>query len=148
MSLQLRRRARYLALALGTIAVGLLVHRSGRALPPAVRDFAGDALWAVMMAWWIGVLAPGVPLLRRSGVALAVCFAVEASQLYHAPWLDALRSTTGGRLVLGSGFDPRDLAAYTVGVLVATFLERWAVRRRVAGPRRVSRRGATRAPSS
>ena len=34
------------------------------------------------------------------------------SQLYHTPTLDAIRATQAGQLVLGSGFDPRDLAAY------------------------------------
>jgi hypothetical protein len=51
------------------------------------------------------------------------------SQLYHAPALDALRATRAGHLVLGSGFDARDLAAYTAGVAAAVLLER-AVRRR------------------
>jgi hypothetical protein len=44
------------------------------------------------------------------------CFAVEFSQLIHLPMLDALRRTTLGYLVLGSGFDRRDLAGYAGGV--------------------------------
>jgi hypothetical protein len=60
-------------------------------------------------------------------MALAVCFVVELSQLYHAPALDALRQTTVGHLVLGSDFDPRDLAAYAAGVLAAAMLERSVV---------------------
>jgi hypothetical protein len=59
----------------------------------------------------------------RAAVALAICFAVEASQLVHTPALDALRATTPGRLVLGSGFDPRDLLAYAGGVLAALALD-------------------------
>lgn len=77
-----------------------------------------------MIAWWIGALAPGASIRGRAGAALALCAGVEVSQLFHSPALDALRSTTAGQLVLGSGFDPRDLVAYTLGVLAAALLER------------------------
>lgn len=122
-------RIPFVALALGTIALGLGVHRFGAAFGPAGRDILGDALWAMMIAWWVGALAPGAPLGARSGAAFALCVVVEVSQLLHTPALDTLRATAGGQLVLGSGFDPRDLAAYALGVLTAAVLER-AVRRR------------------
>jgi hypothetical protein len=108
---------------LATIVVGLVVARGGHALPPGVRDKLGDALWAMMVFWWIGAAVPLAGSWRRAGVALGICFAVEASQLYHAPSVDAIRRSTLGHLVLGSGFDARDLAAYGVGVLAAVMLE-------------------------
>ena len=116
-------RATYVALALGTIALGLIVHLRGAVLGAVPRDVLGDALWAVMIAWWIGALAPRAGLSARSAVALAICAAVETSQLYHAPTIDAVRRTRLGSLVLGSGFDPRDLVAYAVGIGVAVMLE-------------------------
>jgi hypothetical protein len=93
----------------------------------------GDALWAAMIVWWIGALRPGGSLRTRGIVALAICFAVEVSQSVHAPLLDALRRTTVGHLVLGSGFDPLDFVSYTIGVLAATLLER-SVRARSVPP--------------
>jgi Protein of unknown function (DUF2809) len=120
------------ALALGTIAIGLLVHWRATPLPFIVRDVLGDALWAMMVAWWAGALAPDMRPGVRSGLALAFCWAVEFSQLYHLPELDAVRRTTPGQLVLGSGFDVRDLGAYAMGVLAALLLER-AIRRSRAG---------------
>ena len=116
-------RWKYLALVLITIAIGLVVHFHGSALSPAMRDAAGDALWATMIAWWMGALAPGARLAMRGPIAYAICVLVELSQLYHAPTLDALRETSIGHLVLGSGFDVRDLVAYAVGVAVAVALE-------------------------
>lgn len=110
-------------MALGTIAVGLAVHWRATALSLAVRDVLGDALWAMMVAWWIGALAPEMRPGSRAGLALALCWAVEFSQLYHTPVVDAWRGTTMGHLVLGSGFDPRDLVAYAIGVLTALMLE-------------------------
>jgi uncharacterized protein DUF2809 len=115
-------RVRYAALAAVTIVVGLAVHLHGRALPPAARDVLGDALWAMMATWIIGAIAPAVRPWRRGAVALAWCFLVEFSQLVHLPALDALRRTLPGHLLLGSGFDPRDLVAYAAGVLTAVLV--------------------------
>lgn len=135
-------RAAYLALALVTISLGLVVHRAGAALGPVARDVAGDALWAAMVLWWIGVIAPRAPWRARATVALGVCFAVEWSQRYHTPALDALRRTELGRLVLGSGFDQRDLASYIVGVLAAVLVERTIVARIGAARRRARSRAS------
>jgi hypothetical protein len=120
----------YVALTLGTIGLGLAVHLRGAVLSPVARDVLGDALWAAMVTWGIAAIAPALRLSRRGGAALAFCFAIEFSQLYHTPALDALRSTTGGHLVLGNGFDPRDLGAYAAGVLAIVLLEHTAGRRR------------------
>jgi Protein of unknown function (DUF2809) len=125
----LRARLGFVALALGTIAVGLVVHWRGTLLPATLRDFLGDALWAMMMGWWIGALAPNARLASRAGLALAICWIVEFSQLYRGPVLDAWRLTTPGQLILGTGFDPRDLGAYALGVLATVILE-LTVRRR------------------
>jgi hypothetical protein len=127
-----RPRLAYIALALGTVAVGLLVHLRGAALGRAARDITGDALWAAMIVWWVSALSPRAPLAARGTAAFAVCAAVELSQLYHAPVLDTIRATRLGHLFLGSGFDPRDLLAYALGVAGAALLEATAI----AGSRR------------
>lgn len=119
----IHRRITFLTLACATIVVGLAVHLRGAAFGPTARDVLGDALWAMLIAWWIGVLAPRGRLVVRSAVAYAICACVELSQLYHTATLDAVRATTMGHLVLGSGFDPRDLVAYAAGVALAAVLE-------------------------
>lgn len=116
-------RASFIALAAATVVLGLAEHFHGGALGATARDFTGDALWAAMIAWLIGAMAPASPAFARSAAALAICFAVELSQLVHFPALDALRGTTAGHLVLGNGFDPRDFAAYTLGVGGAVAIE-------------------------
>ncbi len=115
---QLRRT--YVGLALGTIALGLVVHlRGAAALGATARDVLGDALWAMMIYWWVGVIAPSMSLARRSVVALLICVAVEFGQLVRTPWLTAVRATRLGHLMLGSDFDARDLLAYATGVALA-----------------------------
>lgn len=121
-------RAAYLTVVIGTIGLGLWVHRDSAAFSAVTRDVLGDAIWAAMMMWCVAVIAPAISLSARGALAYGIGVAVEFSQLVHTPAIDAARSTTLGSLVLGSGFDPRDLAAYAVGIAVAVFLE-WAALR-------------------
>jgi Protein of unknown function (DUF2809) len=123
------RRLIFVTLAVSTIGLGLWVHRGGGTLSAAARDITGDALWAAMMTWWIGAAWPQVALAWRAALALGVCWLVEWSQLLHTPALDAVRATLPGRLVLGSGFDARDLLAYALGVAVAVLAEVVLLRR-------------------
>ncbi len=119
----LTRRLPYVALALTTIAFGLLIHLRGASLGTTAQDVIGDTLYAMMIAWWIGALVPDARLIARSAAAYAVCASIEVSQLWHAPVIDAMRATRLGRLVLGSGFDTLDLAAYAIGIASAAILE-------------------------
>ena len=52
---------------------------------------------------------------------------IEVSELYHAPWIDDIRRTFLGRMILGFGFLWSDLVCYAIGVLlgwlIATFVE-------------------------
>jgi len=124
-------RARYLALALITIVAGLSVYRYGTALGPVGRDVTGDALWAAMIFWSVSALAPRARSTIRGLAAACICFAVESSQRLQTPALNAIRRTTPGHLVLGSGFDPRDFASYAGGVATAMLIA-YAVDRRAA----------------
>ena len=116
-------RVAFAIFAFITIVIGLVVHTWGAPLGVTARDALGDALWAAMIAWLVGAMAPRARLASRCAVAYAICAAVETSQLYHSPTLDAMRETQLGQLVLGSGFDVRDLAAYAAGVAAAALIE-------------------------
>ena len=75
-------------------------------------------------------------------LAMAFSIAIELSQLYHAPWIDSIRQTTLGGLILGFGFLWSDLACYAVGVGLGVLLER--IGGRVAGdPRSRAPSGST-----
>ena len=110
--------------ALGAaVVLGLASRRYAAHLPSFVALYAGDAVWALMLFVGIGLIAPAWSTARVAGVALAACLLVEASQLYHAPWIDAVRRTRLGGLVLGYGFLWSDLPCYTVGVAAGAILE-------------------------
>lgn len=129
MAEMLRRRMQYAALAGAIILLGLVVHFYGTLLGARVRDGLGDAMWAAMICAGISALLPRRSPLHRSVAALCVCYAVEFSQLWHTPTLDQFRATQIGALMLGSGFDARDLVAYALGIgLFAWFDRRWVLR--------------------
>jgi hypothetical protein len=111
-------------MALAVIAAGLLWRADSMPLPPLLSKYGGDALWALMGFTGFGFLLPRAS--TRTLALLALCFAwsVEFSQLYRAPWLDAVRATLPGRLVLGNTFNWPDLPAYALGVGLGAWLER------------------------
>ncbi|WP_022822408.1 DUF2809 domain-containing protein [Hymenobacter norwichensis] len=119
----LRRRVWYVALALLTMLAGLASRRPELELPGFLVTYAGDTLWALLVFWLLGLVFVGKTTNWVAAVALGFCFLIETSQLYQTPWLNSLRATLPGSLVLGHGFLWRDLLCYTVGVALGWLLE-------------------------
>ena len=118
------RRRGELVIAIGVvIAAGLASRAFPGLFPSAWARYPGDALWATMVLFGIAFIRPRIAPLRLAGLALAVSYAVEFSQLYQGAWAQAVRSTRIGHLALGSGFDWLDLVAYTIGVFVGLILD-------------------------
>ena len=122
------RRAAFLASLATAIVLGLASRRFGPELPAFVATYAGDALWAAAAYLALGVAWPSAPIMRRAIAAFALAVMVEASQIYHAPWIDGIRATRLGALLLGSGFLWSDLVCYAVGVAASAGGERLADR--------------------
>jgi len=76
----------------------------------------------------VAFLAPRWSSFRVALTALAISVAVEISQLFHAPWIDNLRRTTIGGLVLGYGFLWSDLLCYAAGVFLGLLLDKLLTR--------------------
>jgi hypothetical protein len=113
----------YVALACLTVAAGLGSRRYPAFLPAFIARYAGDTLWAAMVFW---ILALGWRRARTrglAGAAIAIAVAIECSQLYHAAWIESMRLTRIGALVLGSDFLWSDLVCYAVGVAIAAVLD-------------------------
>lgn len=128
-----RSRPCYTVALTVTIAAGLL-SRSPAAdpLPDFVRAYAGDTLWALAVFLVLALLLPRARIVTLAIAAAILSYAVELSQLYHAPWIDAVRDTTPGALLLGFGFQWSDLACYSAGIALAAVAECVAFRPHVA----------------
>ena len=119
----MNRRVIYLLCAIVTMLGGLASRRYREHLPSFVGEYSGDTLWALMLFLLVSFAIAGLPLFKRCGISVALAFAVEVSQLYHAPWIDGIRNTTLGGLVLGSGFLCSDLVCYMVGIVFVALVE-------------------------
>jgi hypothetical protein len=117
----------WIALIALVIPLGLGSRRYAHALPGFVAAYAGDTLWALAAFLGFGLVLPRAS--TRTIAALAITFSVliEVSQLYHAPWIDSIRHTTLGGLILGFDFVWSDLVCYTAGVGLGVILERIAL---------------------
>ena len=116
------RPAYALAIAL-VIGTGLLWRSGLLPLPSFLAKYGGDSLWALVVFLCFGFAFHRSSTMR---IALgAVCFAwsVEFLQLYHAPWIDGIRSTRLGHLVLGTMFNSPDLLAYVIGIALGALAE-------------------------
>jgi hypothetical protein len=118
-----RKRLLYAGLVISVVATGLLWRSRLIPLPAVVSEFGGDALWALMVFVGIGFLLPRAPIATVALLAMTFSWGVEFSQLYHAPWIDAIRATLPGRLVLGSTFHWPDLPAYLLGIGAGAWAE-------------------------
>ena len=117
----------YALLALAVVAAGLLWRSGLIPLPSSLSKYGGDALWALMVFVGFGFLLPHASKLVVALLALAFSSGVEFSQLYHTPWIDAVRATLPGRLVLGNTFNWPDLPAYVLGIGLGAWAE-WRLR--------------------
>ncbi|WP_435745937.1 DUF2809 domain-containing protein [Microbacterium sp. PMB16] len=114
-----RRRVTLAVLAAGTVGIGLLVHRG---VGGTVGDIAGDALYAVLIYLLAALVAPRAHRAAAALIAFAVCAGVELLQLTALPraWADVFPPI---ELVLGSGFDARDLGVYALAVAAASLID-------------------------
>ena len=111
------RRRPWLALGVaGVIALGLASRKYPALFPAVLGSYTGDGLWAWMVFLGFAFMTPAAHRARLACAALTFCGLIELSQLYQAPWINAIRATTAGHLVLGTGFQWMDLLAYAVGV--------------------------------
>jgi hypothetical protein len=121
----------WLALIVVIVLLGLGSRRYGPHLPVLVAAYAGDTLWALAAFLGIGLVLPRASTWWVAALALAVSLLVEVSQLYKSPWLDTIRHTTLGGLILGFDFAWSDLSCYAVGVgLGVIFESAWMPRAR------------------
>lgn len=123
-----RRRIVLFILAAVTVTAGLIVHCTVTGVP---GDVAGDALYAVLIFLLVALVAPRAHPAAVAVIAFAVCAAVELLQLTGLP-RELASVFPPSALILGSGFDARDIVVYAVAVAV-TALADGAISRAKAG---------------
>ncbi|MDP4146403.1 MAG: DUF2809 domain-containing protein [Bacillota bacterium] len=123
-----RSRIIYLFLVFIVIILGLGSRKYAGVMPSWVGEYAGDALWALMVFLGIGFIFKTWTTLKTALAAIVFSYIIEISQLYHAPWIDSIRATRLGGLILGFVFLWSDLVCYTIGILIGVILELFILR--------------------
>ncbi len=126
-ALHQRNRIIYGSTIILTIILGLLIRKNGTYFPSFIATYAPDTLWAMMVFWIMGFLFPNKKTLTTNLYALLFSYGIEISQLYQAEWINSIRHTTLGGLILGFGFLWSDIVAYTIGILIGTGIENWMI---------------------
>jgi len=112
-----RSRMLFFCLIIVTIIIGLLCRHFA-----FVPLFIGDILWALMVYFIVRFLFINAAIKPIIIGALLFCYSIEFSQLYKAHWINSLRHTLFGWLVLGEGFLWSDLLCYTIGMESESYL--------------------------
>ncbi len=103
--------------------LGLCSRKLKYFIPDFLNVYLGDALWALMIFMLCGFILQGTKTKIVALMALAFCYLIEISQLYHSNWIDNIRKTTLGGLVLGYVFSWKDLLAYAIGIGIGIIVE-------------------------
>ena len=82
------------------VSWGIGSRRYIHSLPEFIAVYAGDTLWALAVFLGIGLILPRV-----------------------STWIDSIRQTTLGGLILGFGFLWSDLVCYALGVELGVLVE-------------------------
>lgn len=116
----LKARLIYLFILIITVVTGLV----SRELSPAVVPlFVGDILWGLAVFLLIKLIFINKPINFIVIVSLIYTWATEFSQLYHASWIDSIRQTFFGKVMLGETFFIGDIASYTIGIGLGVLIE-------------------------
>lgn len=127
----MRTRGVYTLVVMATMMLGIGSRADIPGMPAFAARHLGDVLWAVMIYFGVRAVLPRMSWEKAAGLSLGFCYAIELSQLYQAEWIQAVRSTLPGGLVLGRGFLYADLVRYGVGIAAAYILDRIASKRSI-----------------
>lgn len=112
-----RSRIVYFIHIIATIVLGLLSRHI-----PGIPLFIGDILWGLMVYFIVRFLFINQTIKWITIASLLFCYAIEFSQLYQAPWINNIRHTVIGGLILGETFLWGDMLCYTVGIAIGIFV--------------------------
>jgi len=117
-----KTRFTYFILTIATIAIGILSrHISG------IPAFIGDILWGLMVYFIVRFLFISKKIKWAIVASSLFSYAIEFSQLYQEPWINKIRHTVLGGLVLGYSFEWSDMLCYTVGIGIGVLIDRMLV---------------------
>lgn len=118
----LRRRRCTLVILAGLVPSGLLTKYYRGYGEEWVNHSLGGVLYVIFWVLFFSLLFPRVSHWKIALYVFLATSAVELLQLWHPPWLEAIRANPIGVTLLGNSFTWLDFPHYLVGSLLAGFL--------------------------
>lgn len=119
-----RNRNIYFFIILTLIISGILSRQIYSPSTLWFGKYPGDVIWAMIVFFITGSILKYKSSFIISVISLLFSFIIEFCQLYHAPWIDKIRSFTLGGWILGIGFHWEDLICYLAGILLCVMIEK------------------------
>ena len=126
--MQIRFRIKYAFIVLLFIILGISSRKFSSLLPHFIAYNSGDMLWACMVYFGFRCLFISKSLRFAFASSLIFSFLIEFSQLYQATWINSIRYTLLGALILGKGFLIVDLIRYAVGITLSYFFDLYIIK--------------------
>lgn len=84
-----------------------------------IATYGGDIIWATMFLFFLRIFFGKVTHWKLAIINFLLGAADETLQLYQVPWIQAIRHTKIGGLLLGFGFLWSDILCYAIGTFIA-----------------------------
>jgi Protein of unknown function (DUF2809) len=89
-----------------------------------IHLYVGDVLYTTMYYFLFRWFWSNLSMWKAAFWAILLCYAIEFLQLYQEPWMEAIRNTRLGGLILGFGFLGSDFVCYAIGGVLGVFIEK------------------------
>ncbi len=122
-NLTIKKRIIYLIIIILSSIIGIGSRHFSESLPKWIAEYAGDTMWALSAYYIIRIIFIKLSILCSACIAFCFSVLIEISQLYHSTWINSIRHTIIGGLILGFGFLWSDIVCYLVGILIGLFIE-------------------------
>ena len=123
-----RSRVIYFFLTLIIICLGLASRKHINYLPSFLGKYSGDTLWATMVYLGLAFLLNWLSIGKITILSLICSYGIEISQLYQGEWINKIRNTLIGSLILGHGFLFSDLICYSIGILIGILIDKYILK--------------------
>lgn len=88
-------------------------------LSPFLAEYMGDTMWSLAVFMIFRLSFHRLSVFSIACITFLFSILIEVSQLYDTTWINSIRHTFIGGLLLGFGFLWTDFICYFVGVLIA-----------------------------
>ncbi|MEA3497140.1 MAG: DUF2809 domain-containing protein [Bacteroidota bacterium] len=121
--LKISNRIYYFVIIVLASLLGILSRKYSAQLPFFIAEYTGDTMWALAVFFVFRLVFNNKKSISIAFYSLIFSVVIEVSQIYKANWVDTIRQTTIGGLILGFGFLWSDIFCYLCGILIALFIE-------------------------